>query len=167
MYFVYDYSYPYHPASYEQYVRTSVAQDMHLLKDIQKAIHGEYSAIACYKRLAELASRQEEAERIREIREDERRHFEAFRKIYVQLTGRQPTLQITEDCPNEYRAGLHAAFKDEQETVDFYLDIADRVRDHTIREAFRRAAADEQHHAVWFLYFMTAAAGNPEQKKHN
>lgn len=162
MYLGYYYNYSYHPASYEEYVRAYRANDLQLLQDIQQAIHGEYSAIACYERLSAMAPRQEEAERIREIREDEKRHLETFVKIYVQLTGRQPSLQITEECPNEYRAGLHFAFNDEQETVDFYLDIADRATDHAIKESFRRAGADEQQHAVWFLYFLTASAGRKQ-----
>ncbi|KYD11778.1 hypothetical protein B4119_4180 [Parageobacillus caldoxylosilyticus] len=49
--------------------------------------------------------------------------------------------------------GLEYALKDEQETVDFYLDISDETNDPYIKEVFRRAAADEQNHAVWFLYY--------------
>jgi rubrerythrin len=61
---------------------------------------------------------------------------------------------MSDDCPDEYGAGLLFAFKDEQNTVDFYLDIADKAADPVMREAFRRAAADEQSHAVWFQHFI-------------
>ncbi|SFJ26228.1 Rubrerythrin [Thermoflavimicrobium dichotomicum] len=88
-----------------------------------------------------------------EIYEDEVRHYRIFSKIYTRLTGRQPSPAITEPCPKNYKEGLKIAFKDEQETVDFYLDIADRAKDKYIQHIFRRAAADEQNHAVWFLYF--------------
>ncbi|QOR68114.1 ferritin-like domain-containing protein [Cytobacillus suaedae] len=49
------------------------------IKDIQKAIHGEYSAIACYEKLAQLAPTALEKNQILEIREDEQRHYEEFR----------------------------------------------------------------------------------------
>lgn len=76
----------------------------------------------------------------------------------MNLTGRQPSAQMTEPCATEYRSGVEAALKDEQETVDFYRELADSAQDPYVKEQFLRAAADEQHHAVWFLYFYTKAA---------
>ncbi|MBW5446038.1 ferritin-like domain-containing protein [Cohnella sp. CFH 77786] len=128
--------------------------DQGLLNDIAKAINGEYSAIACYERLAKLAPNEETRKRILEIRQDEIRHYQHFTQLYFRLSGRQPTPTMNEGCPAEYKAGLDFAYKDEQETVDFYLETADKSADRTVQEAFRRAAADEQNHAVWFLYFL-------------
>ncbi|WP_235281618.1 ferritin family protein [Thermoactinomyces daqus] len=137
------------------YLQISQALDTHLVQDIAHAINGEYSAIACYAQLAELADTQEEKERISEIREDEIKHYRAFSNIYFQLTGKQPEPKITEKCPDNFKEGLKFAIKDEQKTVDFYLDLADRTRNRNIKRAFQRAAADEQNHAVWFLYYYT------------
>lgn len=137
---------------YNSYLRPA---DAALVADIGKAINGEYSAIACYEQLAKLATNEEARKRILEIRNDEIRHFQVFSKIYTALTGRKPTPQIMEQCPTEYREGLHFAFKDEQETVDFYLDIAEKSNDPYSKEQFKRASADEQNHAVWFLYYLT------------
>lgn len=128
--------------------------DAALIADLAKAINGEYSAVVCYDQLAKLAPNEEQKNQILEIRNDEIRHFQVFSHIYTSLTGRQPTPQLVEQCPAEYVAGLKAAFKDEQETVDFYLDIAEKTNVPFIKEQFRRAAADEQNHAVWFLYFL-------------
>lgn len=128
--------------------------DQKMIQDIATAINGEYSAISCYAQLAQAAPNQEERNQILEIRQDEINHFQAFSQIYTSLTGSQPTPQITEPCPKDYRMGLEAALKDEQETTDFYLDIADRATNPMIRRSFRRAAADEQNHAVWFLYYV-------------
>jgi rubrerythrin len=41
--------------------------------------------------------------------------------------------------------------------VDFYLEITDYTTSSYIKEVFRRAAADEQNHAVWFLYYFSKA----------
>ncbi|MET3938322.1 rubrerythrin [Paenibacillus sp. PvP094] len=129
--------------------------DSMLTAQIAKAINGESSAIACYAKLAELAPTEEEKARILEIRQDEMKHLQVFMAIYVSLTGMQPTVQIAQDCPSEYIAGLNYAFKDEQETVEFYADVSDQATDPYIQAAFKRAATDEQRHAVWFLYYLT------------
>lgn len=126
-----------------------------LVQETAKALNGEYSAILCYEQLAKLAHHEEERRRIMEIRSDEIRHYRVFSAIYTSLTGRVYTPHISEPCPADYSEGVTAALKDEQETVDFYLKIADETPEVHIREQFRRAAADEQNHAVWFLYFLT------------
>lgn len=128
--------------------------DVSLINDIQKAINGEYGAIECYAKLARMAKTQVEKDQILEIRQDEIRHFEEFSRIYRELTGRQPVVESIEKCPDQYKEGVEFAFRDEQETVDFYLDITDKSQNPVIKKTFRRAAADEQNHAVWFLYFL-------------
>lgn len=126
-----------------------------LVQDIAKAVNGEYSAIQCYGYLIKVANTEAEKKVITEIRKDEIRHFQTFSQIYTSLTGTKPSARVTEPCPAVYREGLEAALKDEQETVDFYLEIAEKAEEPYIKEHFRRAAADEQNHAVWFLYYYT------------
>lgn len=135
-------------------ITQSRQQSESLQQDLARAINGEYSAIHCYSTLAEAAPDSDQRNRILEIRRDEERHLRIFSRIYTDLTGRRPVPQITEQCPADYRAGLEAAFIDEQETVDFYLEAADRTEDPLIKEQFRRIKADEQNHAVWFLYLL-------------
>ncbi|WP_338447777.1 ferritin-like domain-containing protein [Niallia oryzisoli] len=129
-------------------------QTKKLLKDLEKAIDGEFSAIQRYANIAQLARTDKERKQILEIRKDEQKHYKQFVHLYTQLTGKQPQPKITEECPNSYRKGIEFALRDEQNTVDFYLDIADESNHPYIKEVFRRAAADEQNHAVWFLYFL-------------
>jgi len=125
-----------------------------LLQHVEKAIDGEYSAISCYQQLVHLAPSKKEKNIIAEIRQDELKHFHTFSHIYTQLTGQKYTPKITESCPNNYKAGLNFAFLDEQHTVDFYLDTAAKAPTDYIKDAFTKAAMDEQNHAVWFLYFL-------------
>lgn len=86
------------------------------------------------------------------------KHFQQFVHIYVSLTGQQPQPKITKNCPDTYLDGLEFALQDEQRTVDFYLEISDDTTDPFIKETFRRIAADEQNHAVWFLYYFFKAS---------
>lgn len=141
---------------YYQYNSMS-RQNEQLIDDVERAINGEYSAINCYATLAKLAPNETVRKQILEIRQDEIKHFRQFSQIYIGLTGRQPQPKIIEKCPNVYLNGLEFAFQDEQHTVDFYLDIADKTTNPYMKGAFRKAAADEQNHAVWFLYFFIKA----------
>lgn len=126
-----------------------------LIRQLEKAINGEYNAIQCYEQLAKIAPEKAISDQIKEIRQDEIKHFWQFSQLYVQLTGTRPQLKGTEKCPEKYRDGLKFAFQDEQETVDLYLNVSDKAFDPYVKRLFRRAALDEQHHAVWFLYYLT------------
>lgn len=140
---------------YTNYNDALYRQTNKLIQDVEKAINGEYSAIHCYANLARMASNEVERNRILEIRKDEIRHLQQFEQIYTSLTGRKPHPKVVEQCPNTYLGGLEFALQDEQKTVDFYMEIADDAGNQQIKETFRRAAADEQNHAVWFLYYFT------------
>ncbi len=76
-----------------------------------------------------------------------------FEHIYFSLTGKRPQPKMSEQCPDDFKRGLEIALQDEQQTVDFYLEITDYITIPFIKETFRRAAADEQNHAVWFYYY--------------
>ncbi|GAA3314111.1 hypothetical protein GCM10020331_005860 [Ectobacillus funiculus] len=45
------------------YSYNRIPADIHLVSDITKAINGEYSAIACYAQLAEMASTEKKKKR--------------------------------------------------------------------------------------------------------
>ncbi|MGG4468811.1 ferritin-like domain-containing protein [Paenibacillus alvei] len=127
-----------------------------LAAKIAKAIDEDYAAIHCYKQLESLAPTKRERKIINEIRRDEINHYNMFSYIYTELTGQKHSAAISEACPQNYHAGVNSAFVDEQEAVDFYLEISDSTNNNFIKESFKRAAMDEQNHAVWFLYFLTA-----------
>ncbi|MCY8209106.1 ferritin family protein [Bacillus subtilis] len=125
-----------------------------LIRNLQKAINGEFSAIQCYRKLAELAHSDEVRKQIEEIRRDEIRHLREFSTLYGSITGKHIMPKQTEECPDNFTRGLDAAFKDEQETVDFYLRAAEETSNLKAKGVFTRAARDEQNHAVWFLYYL-------------
>ncbi|ARV44794.1 ferritin family protein [Bacillus inaquosorum] len=140
------YSYCPYPAPYRE--------DPVLIRNLIKAINGEFSAIQCYRKLAELTRRDEVRKQIEEIRRDEMRHLREFSTLYGAITGKHIMPKQTEECPDTFTRGLDAAFKDEQETADFYLRAAEETPNLKAKGIFTRAARDEQNHAVWFLYFL-------------
>ncbi|WP_018664130.1 ferritin-like domain-containing protein [Heyndrickxia acidiproducens] len=144
------YNYHYNPTDFR-----NAQPDTGFIANLTKAINGEYSAVTCYEQIARKAPTAEFRNIIMEIRDDELRHFHTFSRLYTSMTGTHPQPKITEPCPQTYRGGLEFGVKDEQNTVDFYRDIAESVQDPTIKNAFDLASRDEQHHAVWFLYLLT------------
>lgn len=137
-----------------QYVVQPASNDK-LVLDLAKAINGEFNAIRFYEHLAQLAPNEEIKKRILEIRNDEIRHFHGFSYTYYCLTGQQPSPQITEALPKDFKSGILTAFKDEQEAVEFYHRAAREAAIPYISNEFRSNASDEQSHAVWFLFFIS------------
>ena len=136
-----------------QYVTHPSANDQ-LIRDVMKAVNGEFNAIRVYEHLAQLAPNEEVRKRILEIRRDEMRHYQGYVNTYMYLTGQQPSPKMTEPLPKNFKSGVLAAFKDEQETVEFYNRVAKETTIPFISHQFRSDASDEQTHAVWFLYFL-------------
>ena len=136
-----------------QYAAQPSANDQ-LIRDLTKALNGEFNAIRFYEHLAELAPNEEVRKRILEIRRDEMRHYQGYANTYMHLTGQHPSPQITEPLPKNFKSGVLAAFKDEQEAVEFYHRVARETHIPSISHQFRSNAFDEQNHAVWFLFYI-------------
>ncbi|CCU57525.1 hypothetical protein BSUBE1_0894 [Bacillus subtilis E1] len=85
------YSYYPYPVPYRE--------DPVLIRNLQKAINGEFSAIQCYRKLAELAHSDEVRKQIEEIRRDEIRHLREFSTLYGSITGKHIMPKQTEECP--------------------------------------------------------------------
>ena len=100
------------------------SSDANLVCDLMKAINGEYHGICFYEQLAKQAPNETVHKQILEIRNDEIRHFHrVFSCLHV--FNRTATIPTTDGAlPPNFRSGVVAAFKDEQETVDFYHTVA-------------------------------------------
>jgi rubrerythrin len=101
-----------------------------------------------------MASDANTRKKILEIRNDEIKYYNQFVSIYISLTGRQPQPNISEECPSKFLEGRKIALKDEQETVDFYLNNSDEAQNQLIKNTFSRAASDEQNHESGFYTFI-------------
>ncbi|WP_231877318.1 ferritin-like domain-containing protein [Bhargavaea cecembensis] len=125
-----------------------------MIRNLEKAIDGEYQAIYCYEYLANQAPDEDIRQRIMEIRSDEMRHYERFWNVYYSLTNKEYEPKLNEKCPSTYSAGVLAAFLDEQKATEFYLRSMREASAAEVRNAFDSAARDEQNHAVWYLYYL-------------
>lgn len=82
------------------------------LQIIQETVAGERNAESFYQRLLDLAPSEEDRSLISSIREEERRHIQIFREIYLAFTGREvmETVPITVyKEPTSYEDGLKQA----------------------------------------------------------
>jgi rubrerythrin len=135
---------------HEEYWEDDTRLDEQLLRDINKAVNDEFSAIHYYTRLAELAPNNQFQQAILGIRQDEIKHFDWFSKAYYDLSGSYPQISLNIKLPHTFQEGVSESIKDEVETVPFYQSIARRITNARIQSRIVRAASDEQRHGQIF-----------------
>jgi rubrerythrin len=120
--------------------------DPRIFQDINRAINDKFNTIHYYTRLAELAPTEPFRQYILTIRQDEIQNYGIFSNAYLELTKQYPQVSKAVDLPKDYKQGIRKSIKAEQQTVTFYMNIAQRATNPTIKSMFLRAANDEQRH---------------------
>lgn len=133
----------------------NLGQDAFLMNDISKAIIGEVHAYNFYERLAALAPDEQYRQIIRSIQRDEARHYHWFTMMIRMMGGQLPQIPQGE-LPVNFKDGVRTAIRHELETAAFYQDISMRATTHHVQMHFMHAMHDEQRHASWFQYMLTA-----------
>jgi rubrerythrin len=128
--------------------------DDKLARDIERAINLKYNQINCYDQLVKQTEDDKTKAILYTIREDEARHYQQFQQFYRILTGNSVEAKITQVCGKTFKEGLEGAFVNEQANNRFYFQITDQTTNQTIKNVFYRAAAEDQGHSSWFLYYM-------------
>jgi rubrerythrin len=129
-------------------------QPSQLAIDIERAIYLKYNAINCYAELSQMAPNNITKANILAIRQDDIKHYEAFRQIYRILTGINLEVKPTQICAKTWDEGIEAAFLNEQLESRFYLKLADESTNQDVKNIFYRAAMEDMIHASWFLYYI-------------
>ncbi|GAA0450954.1 ferritin family protein [Alkalibacillus silvisoli] len=123
-------------------------------EDLKHAINREYTAICFYNDLTLLTPSEKTKNHIISIKINEQRHLNEFSNFYQKLTSYTHSPEIIDHCPDDYSQALETAFFHEQQSVQTYLNIADRIKNPYFKDRFKRIAADEQKHAMWMLYYL-------------
>jgi rubrerythrin len=123
-----------------------------MVEAVLKAIIGEATAVDLYSRLAKQAPNTLQRTFIEDALNDEQKHLQAFKKLYVYLTGRQPQYRIQPVTFQSYKEGLLYAMKDELEAHSYYSNMTLSTTDQLIRDTFLFAANDEIEHALTFSF---------------
>jgi len=133
----------------------TISVDDNLPQDLIKAMKGELEARRYYEQLIGLAP-EEDKKIIAKIMNDERKHFNNFRKLYIQLTGREPVIPpLTPPRIPNYVEGIKGAIMDETDAYEFYRDIYLSTGSPQVRSIFFEAFTDENEHAVRLNYLYT------------
>ena len=104
---------------HEEYWEDDTRLDEQLLRDINKAVNDEFSAIHYYTCLAELAPNNQFQQAILGIRQDEIKHFDWFSKAYYDLSGSYPQISLNIKLPNTFQEGVSESIKDEEKPFHF------------------------------------------------
>jgi rubrerythrin len=121
-----------------------------LIKSLHQFIIGEATDIDFYSRLIKDAPNDLHREFIKHALDDEKKHLEAFKKLYKHFTGRTPQYTIKPITYNTYKEGLLIALKDELEATDKYRDVIISYTDQLVKETLFLTSTDEMGHAVRF-----------------
>lgn len=123
---------------------------------IRKALSNEKADKLFYEYLLQEAPNPKEKKIIENIRDDEIKHFEMFRTIYIEITGKEPVPIGNQEFekPENYLRGLEEALFGELNTVEMYREIYNGLTSKRHRDMLFEIITDELKHAnKWnFLY---------------
>lgn len=135
----------------------SGSQEDIVIKALVEAVYTEKEAITLLNQLTVLAPSHKEHNQLTIMKQEESRHLHQFTNAYYELTSHYPVVNDKDNCSILYRQGIQQLIEAKQNNVSFYLDGGDWLneQDPILAQVFRRAAADEQQHAIWLVYFLT------------
>ncbi|MDO4542488.1 MAG: ferritin-like domain-containing protein [Bacillota bacterium] len=101
-----------------------------------------------YRKIAKMAKRERDRERIFKISDDERRHLKKLIFIYKRLFGTEK-IKLHAVAPKEYPFDIAVgkAIATEYQGIAFYKEILSRLSCEDMKEMIRAIMADEQRHA--------------------
>jgi rubrerythrin len=131
-------------------------QVQRVLEEIRDSIRDEREDEMFYGHLARLAPSRQQRQIIEDIRDDERRHGNLFRRMYKDLTNREA--QVSEEFdvkrPKSYLLGLKKALFGELKAVEKYRKIRRAMKGHPYRDILFDIITDEMKHASKFNYLI-------------
>lgn len=127
------------------------------LELIRRAVAGESNDRRFYEYLISVAPNQREKAIIASIRDDELNHFDMFREIYKDITGRYPVPIGEEEYeePESYLDGIEQALFGELAAVELYRQIYYGLRNRIQRDMLFEIITDELKHAHKYNFIYT------------
>lgn len=145
------------PMGYGDYMRgcnpMKVSVDPRLLDLIIEAMKDERHDRAKYKIMMDMSKDEKVRNQIRFAYEDEGKHYEMFKKLYYQLTGKTIDVPAPElERYNSFLDAIESSINGELEAVEMYRDIRSMLPTTEMRDALYEIITDEQEHATRFVY---------------
>lgn len=124
------------------------------LELVERAVTGEKEDILFYNYLISEAPSREDKEIIAGIRDDEKKHYRMFRRIYEDFTGEaiEAPKDVDFEKPDTYVLGIRKAFFDELAAAEIYRDIIAGMPNRYYRDMVFEIMTDELEHADKYNY---------------
>jgi rubrerythrin len=119
-----------------------------------KAMKAERHDRVKYQRMMEMTSDPAVKEQIKFAHDDEIKHYEMFRQMYYELTGRILDIPLPNNI-EEYSTLMEAvqsSIEGENEAVDLYREIFSLLTCQQMRDKIYEIITDEQEHFGRFIY---------------
>ncbi len=127
----------------------NIISDIELLDEISKAAIGEAQAYNFYRRLAELATNEQQRQVILQVQQDEAMHYGWFTTFLRRLGVQELNIPAVE-LPVEFKAGLKMAINNELNAAALYENISYKAKSKLVSLHFLHASHDEKGHASAF-----------------
>lgn len=127
--------------------------DRKLLKLLREAMADEKKDHRKYRYMMEMTDNKEVIEQINYAYEDEAKHYDMFKEIYEELTGKD--IQVAAPEQEKYNRLIDAvksSINGELEAVELYREIRAMLRGKNHRDMLYEIITDEQEHATRFVY---------------
>ncbi len=127
------------------------------ISDLATAINDEYEAAKFYTELAAIAPCEEARDFILHARDDEKKHYSMFCRLYLELTGRQPVVSEPNIQMPAFCTGVMKSVKDELEAAEMYREMLLATTSMRVRDIMFVAMTDEMEHATRFTFVYSMA----------
>lgn len=127
--------------------------DRKLLDLLREAMMDEKKDHRKYRMMMEMTDNKEVIEQIRYAYEDEAKHYDMFREIYEELTGKDIQIMPPEqEKYNKLIDAVKSSINGELGAVELYREIRAMLKGKKHRDMLYEIITDEQEHATRFVY---------------
>ncbi|MGE5678924.1 MAG: ferritin family protein [Pseudomonadota bacterium] len=120
---------------------------------LKEAMKDEKSDYRKYRKMSEMTDNKEIIEQIRFAYEDESKHYDMFREIYEDVTGKDIQIMAPEqENINKFIDAVKSSINGELAAVELYREIRAILKGKRHRDMLYEIITDEQEHATRFVY---------------
>ncbi|MBM7841138.1 hypothetical protein JOC54_004438 [Alkalihalobacillus xiaoxiensis] len=149
----------------EQQPRQSQSLTTEQLAELQQFMQFSFQSVTDYQFLLEKMPNEHLASIIRNMIEDEKKHYQTMLYYYKSHTGKEPTIVEAQLNRNDYIPALKKAFEQEQIGAGLLEEAARYTPSPRLRDIYTSLARDQQRYATWILSYLTIYADQTSAQK--
>ncbi|MDP4117820.1 MAG: ferritin-like domain-containing protein [Bacillota bacterium] len=142
--------------------------ELSTMQTLRTYIDGELKGNLTYSQLAKIAPFAEDRKILMSMAEDELKHANMFKNIYLKMFGRNYSPDITvEPISGDYYNNLREMVMDEGNDFRTYAHEYMNTRNEMLRNAYATAAVDENVHADRLLMLLSKEGEKPKSEENS